>query len=53
MSKHLYSTKNCNITKDLLFNCVEKSKQLDECALLKYIVNKYCLKENTIHKSFK
>jgi hypothetical protein len=53
MPEQLYTNINCNITKDLLFNCVEKSNQLDECILLKYFINKYCLKENIIQKSFK
>lgn len=53
MSDSLYNKKNCRITKDLLLNCAKKSNKLDECTLLKFIMNKYCIKEKVIYKSSK
>jgi hypothetical protein len=35
----------CKITKDLLINCAIKSHNLNECNVLKLIINKFC-KEN-------
>lgn len=36
--------KNCSITNDLLINCVQKSKNLDECQIFKIIFDKFCKK---------
>ena len=36
----------CKITQDLLINCVLKSNNLNECNVLKLIINKYCKKNS-------
>ena len=36
---------NCKINYDLLINCVLKSKDIDECYILKHTYNKFCIKK--------
>lgn len=41
MKDHLNDI-NCKINYDLLMNCIIKSKDLNECYILKYTFNKFC-----------
>lgn len=50
---HEIYNKNCLILKDLLVNCAKKSSTLDECKLLKFNYNKFCVKKYNIIKSCK
>lgn len=53
MLDHIYNKKNCSITKQLLTNCAKKSNNLDECNILKFILNKYCRKDRSMIPSSK
>lgn len=51
--EYIYDKKNCSITKQLLTNCAKKSNNLDECNILKLILNKYCRKDRSLIHSTK
>ena len=44
---------NCKITKSLLYNCVKKCKHLEECYILKKLINNFCHKELKVKASEK